>query len=84
MWKPIASNAMGRRNKKGDMRLDTLHWNMMNGRDAERWHSALNVINLGEMPPKKKPQLKDEERRELVSWLSDNLKKSRHGQKKGQ
>jgi len=66
----------GEEKQKGDMRLDTLHWNMMNGRDAERWHSALNVINLGEMPPKKKPQLKDEERRELVSWLSDNLQKA--------
>lgn len=66
----------GEEKQKGDMRLDTLHWNMLNGRDAERWHSALNVINLGEMPPKKKPQLKDDERRQLVSWLSDNLKKA--------
>ena len=66
----------GAEKQKGDMRFDTLHWNMMNGRDAERWHSALNVINLGEMPPKKKAQLKDNERRELVSWLSDNLKKA--------
>jgi uncharacterized membrane protein len=66
----------GEEKQKGDMRLDTLHWNMINGRDAERWHSALNVINLGEMPPKKKSQLKDEERRELVNWLSDNLKKA--------
>ena len=66
----------GTEKQKGDMRLDTLHWNMMNGRDAERWHAALNVINLGEMPPKKKPQLKDEERQKLVSWLSDNLKKA--------
>ena len=66
----------GEDKQKGDMRLDTLHWNMLSGRDAERWHSALNVINLGEMPPKKKPQLKDEERRELVNWLSSNLKKA--------
>ncbi len=66
----------GEDKQKGDMRLDTLHWNMMSGRDAERWHSALNVINLGEMPPKKKPQLKDEERRKLVNWLSSNLKKA--------
>ena len=72
----------GEEKQKGDMRLDTLHWNMMNGRDAERWHSALNVINLGEMPPKKKPQLKDEERRELVSWLSDNLQKAAMAKRK--
>ena len=66
---------MARRNK-GEMRLDTLHWNMMNARHAERWHSALNVINLGEMPPKKKSQLKDKERRQLVNWLSNNLQKA--------
>ena len=66
----------GEEKQKGDMRLDTLHWNMINGRDAERWHSALNVINLGEMPPKKKAQLNDVERRQLVNWLSDNLKKA--------
>jgi hypothetical protein len=53
-----------------------LHWNMINGRDAERWHAALNVINLGEMPPKKKPQLKNEERQKLVGWLSKNLDKA--------
>jgi uncharacterized membrane protein len=66
----------GEKKQKGEMRLDTLNWNMINGTDAERWHSALNVINLGEMPPKKKPQLKDIERRALVDWLSDNLKKA--------
>ena len=66
----------GQEKQKGGMRLDTLHWNMMNGRHAERWHSALNVINLGEMPPKKKSQLKDEERRQLVNWLSNNLQKA--------
>ncbi len=66
----------GEEKQKGDMRLDTLHWNMINGLDAERWHSALNVINLGEMPPKKKKQLKDQERRVLVNWMSENLEKA--------
>ena len=31
---------------------------------------------LGEMPPKKKSQLKDKERRQLVNWLSNNLQKA--------
>lgn len=66
----------GEKKQKGEMRLDTLNWNMINGSDAERWHSALNVINLGEMPPKKKAQLKNDERRMVVDWLSDNLKKA--------
>jgi len=62
--------------QKGDMRLDTLHWDMRNQRHAERWHEALNVINLGEMPPKKKKQLETNERRILVNWLTENLEKA--------
>jgi mono/diheme cytochrome c family protein len=63
----------GEKKQKGEMRLDKLHWDMTNGSDAERWHAALNVINLGEMPPKKKQQLSDTERRAVVSWISKNL-----------
>lgn len=59
--------------QKGGMRLDVLDWNMISGPDAEKWHAALNVIHLGEMPPEKKPQLKNHERRSLVDWLTTNL-----------
>jgi uncharacterized membrane protein len=62
--------------QKGDMRLDVLSWDMINGPDAERWHSALDVINLGEMPPEDETQLKDKDRRAIVDWLSNNLKKA--------
>ena len=68
--------------QKGDMRLDTLHWDMRNQRHAERWHEALNVINLGEMPPKKKKQLDDSERRILVNWLTENIEKASLARKK--
>ena len=66
----------GEDKQKGDMRLDVLNWDMINGPDAERWHSALDVINLGEMPPKKETQLKDEDRVAVVNWLSNNLKRA--------
>lgn len=66
----------GEKKQKGEMRLDVLNWDMINGPDAERWHAALNVINLGEMPPKKKKQLNDTERRTVVSWISENLDKA--------
>lgn len=62
--------------QKGDIRLDVLNWDMINGPDAEGWHSALDMINSGEMPPEKKPQLKDEERRAVVDWMTDNLKQA--------
>ena len=66
----------GEDKQKGDMRLDVLSWDMINGPDAERWHSALDVINLGEMPPEDETQLKDKDRRAIVDWLSNNLKKA--------
>ena len=66
----------GEEKQKGEMRLDILDWDMVNGYDAERWHSALNVINLGEMPPKKKKQLSDAERVAVVNWMTENLKKA--------
>ena len=55
---------------------------MRNQRHAERWHEALNVINLGEMPPKKKKQLDDSERRILVNWLTENIEKASLARKK--
>lgn len=62
--------------QKGDVRLDVLHWDMINGHDAEGWHSALDMINSGEMPPKDEPQLSDEERRAVVDWMTQNIEKA--------
>lgn len=59
--------------QKGDMRLDVLNWDMVHGGDAEKWHSALDEINAGNMPPKKKPQLTAEERRMVVEWITNSL-----------
>ena len=41
----------GQKKQKGDLRLDTLDSNIVQGTSAERWHDVLNNINLGEMPP---------------------------------
>ncbi|MDO7173349.1 DUF1592 domain-containing protein [Mariniflexile sp. AS56] len=62
--------------QKGDVRLDALNWDMINGPDAEGWHSALDMINSGDMPPEKAPQLKDDERRAVVDWMTENLEKA--------
>ncbi len=59
--------------QKGEMRLDILNWDMVNGGDAEKWHSALDEINAGNMPPKKKKQLTAEERRMVVDWITNSL-----------
>ena len=62
--------------QKGGIRLDVLHWDMVNGPDAEGWHSALDMINSGEMPPEDESQLSDNERRALVDWMTKNLEQA--------
>ncbi|MGY6650279.1 DUF1588 domain-containing protein [Wenyingzhuangia sp. IMCC45574] len=62
--------------QKGNMRLDNLNWDMIHGNDAEKWHSALDEINKGEMPPKKKPQPTNAEREQIVNWMTASLAKA--------
>ena len=66
----------GPKRQKGNMRLDVLDWNMISGSDGEKWHLALNEINSGEMPPKKKAQPSQSERRLIVDWMTNSLAKS--------
>ncbi|MCP4848271.1 MAG: DUF1592 domain-containing protein, partial [Verrucomicrobiaceae bacterium] len=64
----------GQKKQKGDLRLDTLDPDIVKGNAAERWHDALNNINLGEMPPEDEPPLKGPERRVLTDWITQGLK----------
>ena len=67
-------NCHGEKKQKGDLRLDTLDPDIIHGTSAERWHDALNKINLGEMPPEKEPTLTNSERRKLTTWITQRLK----------
>jgi hypothetical protein len=66
----------GPEKQKGDIRLDGLDPDIVQGTDAETWQRVLDQLNLGEMPPKKKDQPKDGERRILVDWLTALLKEA--------
>jgi hypothetical protein len=60
--------------QKGDRRLDDLPLSI--GTDlhtAERWQEVLHQLQLGEMPPAKKKQPSDEERRALLAWIGGQL-----------
>lgn len=59
--------------QEGDLALSELDPAMLAASDAERWHEALNRINLGEMPPDYQEQPSDEERQVLVDWLTESL-----------
>ena len=40
---------------------------------AETWHDALDVIQLGEMPPEDEPPMSDRERALLVGWIQGRV-----------
>lgn len=63
----------GPEKQKGKLRLDTLSLDFDRGEAAERWHDALNKLDLGEMPPEDKSQLTGPERRILTAWLRGRL-----------
>ena len=47
----------------------------MKGKSTETWHDTLNKLNLGEMPPEDEASIVDgPERRQLVSWLTEQLR----------
>lgn len=60
--------------QKGDRRLDDLPLKVGTDRAiAERWQEVLHQLQLGEMPPAKKKQPTDDERRALLAWIEDQL-----------
>lgn len=66
----------GSKRQKGGVRLDILNQDMITGDDAEKWHAALDEINAGNMPPRKKPQLSEKELETLTGWLTSSLKEA--------
>jgi len=66
----------GPKKQKGKIRLDQLDPDLVKGKSTETWHDALNMLNLGKMPPEDEPQLSPEERRILVGWLTRELRRA--------
>ena len=60
--------------KKGDYRFDTLSTDLSNVKNLETWQNILDQLNLGEMPPKKKPGPPIEEVTPVVDTLTARLK----------
>ncbi len=76
--KPILENncysCHGDEKQKGGLQLNTLDADIIHGKDGAKWRAALDMINLGEMPPEDEPPLSDKERQMLVEWLTSSLK----------
>lgn len=63
--------------QEGDRRFDDLPQSI--GTEiaiAERWQEILDQLQLGEMPPDGEKQPTDHERREIISWIEDEVKQA--------
>jgi len=54
---------------KGDLSLEKIDGNLVNGPDLGRWEKVLHQLELGQMPPEKKSQPNTAERHSLVQWI---------------
>lgn len=55
--------------KKGDLDLERFTSIEQLRKDLRPWQAVLEALENGEMPPKKKPQPRPEERQRLVKWV---------------
>ncbi|MDB2673653.1 DUF1587 domain-containing protein [Akkermansiaceae bacterium] len=63
----------GSKKQKGDLRFDTLENDLTKIENLEVWQGILDQLNLGEMPPRKAPQPKQDDVRPIVKLLSSEL-----------
>ena len=63
----------GPEKQKGDYRFDTLKTDLSDIETLETWQNILDQLNLGEMPPKKESQPREEEWVLVVEKLTDRL-----------
>ena len=66
----------GPEKQKSDIRFDEVNPDMVNGPDAEIWSYARDMLNSGDMPPRRSAQPTAEERRVVVSWLNASLEEA--------
>ncbi len=60
--------------RKGGIRFDQVDPDMLNGRDAEIWAEALDLLDYGDMPPEDSERpLSLRERKALMTWMRTEL-----------
>ncbi|QDT05395.1 hypothetical protein K227x_37950 [Rubripirellula lacrimiformis] len=58
---------------EGNIRIDTLDPDLVNGADTDWWSEIFAVITKGEMPPPDDGDLSEADRLQLTEWLSTEL-----------
>lgn len=75
--KPVLSNACvdchGPDVEEGNLRIDTLDPDLLHGKDVAWWLEVLAAVSKGEMPPEDGEELSDQDRAQLVEWLTSEI-----------
>ena len=58
---------------EGDIRVDTLDPDLLNGGDVEHWLEVSAAVTNGEMPPEDDSGLADDDRSKIVEWLASEI-----------
>ena len=61
---------------KGELRIDKLNADLINGKDGEQWQEVLNRLNFGDMPPKDEPQLTTADRELITGWILQEMRRA--------
>lgn len=62
--------------QEGNTRIDTLDPDLLRGTDVSHWVEVFAVVSNGEMPPPDADQLTDQQRSDIVQWLSLEIQKA--------
>lgn len=66
----------GPKTQEGDLRIDQLDPDLLQGKDADHWHEVLNQLNEGEMPPEDEVQLSSKDLSSITTWLESELQRA--------
>lgn len=59
--------------QEGNIRIDTLDPDLLHGDDVDWWLEIAAVLTNGEMPPPDEAELSDDDRSQIVEWLTAEL-----------
>lgn len=61
---------------KGELRIDKLNPDLIQGKDGDHWQEVLNRLNFGDMPPKNEPQLAKADRELITGWIVQETRRA--------
>ena len=73
LLKQYCSDCHNARRHEADFRLDGIQWLQQEPTDVQRWEKVLEMVGIGDMPPKDEPQPTRAQRDTLTSYIQAEL-----------